>query len=522
MRKTRSTDEAPDARALWLDAATASGIAVLNLLSPLRRLVFASDADRYYLPDYEAPALVAGLALLLIGSATGFVAIRMVRRSHRAIRAIAGVLLVLGLINPLNLARLALGIRVSNALRPLQGDFVARFVVLLIALATIGVAVRYHAAVLRLARLVFVIFSPFALLTVIRLLIQISLPQANAALVPEGSIDHTTHAAPIQRGHASVILIVMDELDFRLVFAERPSYLKLPEVDRLISEAVVFTDVEQLGLDTLEAIPSLLLGEVVLDARVVDHRTLLVQRASTGEYESFSSLRNVFHDVRELGARLSVIGYYHPYCRLFPNLFDECVWTTNSEPFYVGGEKDFLGRLGLGLGAALVGVVPDNYRIGRIWNYRRVLEITKRLVEFGRSNLVFLHLQLPHKPYIFDADSSRFTVSKMSEMAYFDNLVLMDHFFTELRMRLEETGRWRQTSIVLTSDHAWRRSDWFDGVKDPRIPLVVRLAGQSEPVVYDNRFSAESVRPLVVGLMSERLRTTSDLLGWLGSLERVD
>ncbi|MDQ2777802.1 MAG: hypothetical protein M3Y57_23245, partial [Acidobacteriota bacterium] len=105
---------------------------------------------------------------------------------------------------------------------------------------------------------------------------------------------------PVKRSPVRVIWIVFDELDNRILTNARPAGLQLPEFDRLASEALRGSHVRSPAHDTIEAIPSLLLGKIVADQKTRWAGPLLRFQGSSN-WTDFRSQSSLFTKLRAAG-----------------------------------------------------------------------------------------------------------------------------------------------------------------------------------------------------------------------------
>src|SRR5690606_10440567 len=106
--------------------------------------------------------------------------------------------------------------------------------------------------------LVCLILSPFAFLDLAQAgWVAVSAKPATA----DG--DHAHRAVRPAAPPARVVWLLMDELDLRLAFQERPAGLELPEFDRLRGQAFFAWNGKSYSRNTEEAIPSFLVQKIV-------------------------------------------------------------------------------------------------------------------------------------------------------------------------------------------------------------------------------------------------------------------
>ena len=164
----------------------------------------------------------------------------------------------------------------------------------------------------------------------------------------------------------------------------------------------------------------------------------------------------------------------------------------------------------------LRGITPLANRLNGIDNYREILRNTIQTTTDPRYSLVYVHAPVPHGPDIFDAVNQSFSLFVGGTAGYFGNLVLADHFLGEIRQNMEKAELWDTTTVVITSDHEWRRSKNFDGVRTDKIPFIVKLANTHEGVIYSPEFSPLiTSMPLIEAILSGEVETLQEMVHWL-------
>jgi arylsulfatase A-like enzyme len=131
--------------------------------------------------------------------------------------------------------------------------------------------------------------------------------------------------------------------------------------------------------------------------------------------------------------------------------------------------------------------------------------------------LVFVHLPAPHGPGIYDRHTGKLGAPGNPKEWYLDNLALADRALGELRQALERSGLAARTAIIVTADHSWGASASFDGKRDPRIPLLVRLPGQTATLAHDSEVRTVLLQDLVLALLGDEVRTPEEVARWLES-----
>jgi hypothetical protein len=339
-----------------------------------------------------------------------------------------------------------------------------------------------------------VLFSaPFTILIIIQLV-----GALNRSGDSELVITRRPLAEPMKRLSNRVVWIVFDELDYRLVFPDRPRDLLLPNFDRFATTSARFTNATPPAIQTLVSVPSLVDG-VAYSAAFPTAPNLLMLRDGAGDLSPWGSRPNVFTDAQALGGRSAVIGWYLPYGRIFRNIVDYSQWA----PFSPEG---FLGQ-GLGLWSTvfthLKGILPV-YRKTLHGEIEQQLEKgLERVITDPDFSLCFLHLPAPHLPTLGGGNFPSNALTYFNDVrAYFDNLKEADRVLGQCLDAIENSSVASNTTIIVSSDHPWRTSELFDRKSDPRVPFMLRFPRQT--IGYDKGGSMQTVetRGLIRGILA--------------------
>jgi hypothetical protein len=344
-----------------------------------------------------------------------------------------------------------------------------------------------------------------------------------------------------------VIWMLFDEFDQRLAFDLRQPKVDFTELDRLRSESVVADHARQTAPWTTLALPSLLSGRTYSRAELVDANTLRVYPGDGGSGVNWRDQPNMFKEARKLGANSEIIGWHHPYCRVFGDETVRCMDVPSGHPTVallretsvadegVPQAVRFLFALQLGNLRDMLGWSSESAsENGRdIYVQRRQLQQYFQIRDRAyceatdkNIDLLFIHFPLPHLFAIYDRERRDFTLN--DKLSYADNLALVDRTVGEMRRALEHAGLWDSTSILITSDHGlrpdlWRgRMGWTDeldrltaGGQSQTVPFIVKLAGQNHGAAYDRGFSSVVSSALVLAMLSGEVSTAEDVSAWL-------
>jgi hypothetical protein len=346
-----------------------------------------------------------------------------------------------------------------------------------------------------------------------------------------------------------VVWIVFDELDQRLVFDLREPKVDLPNVDRLRADSFVASHATQTATFTMQALPSLLSGEIF--SRVVTRGADELEVYSPNAPGiNWRDAPNVFRSARELGVNASIAGWHHPYCRMLGDSVVRCLDVSSGHSTAMNettaaqqglwktvGWLFTLQRLSLEeifrkTSAPLTETAQDEYiQRAQLQQYFQLRDRAYQDVADPRIDFVFLHLPVPHLYGIYNRERGDFTLD--ASRGYTDNLALMDRTWGEIRHAIEQAGLWDATSVIITSDHGlrpavWRgHMGWTDelerltgGRQSETVPFIVKLAGHSRGVAYDRPFSNVVCGSLGLAILRGDVRAPDDIAPWLE--ERTD
>lgn len=334
-----------------------------------------------------------------------------------------------------------------------------------------------------------------------------------------------------------LVWIIFDELDYATML-NRPPGVDMPGFDQLISESFVAQNAYSPDMYTRDSIPSLLIGKPIDRAAPVSSSDLKLLYADGSPPTLLSATENVITDTDRTGGTVGISGWWHPYPRLFADSIEMGYWRAG----YFRSCEDagpctfdtllrslenipFIYKIFPGL------VVERFYKKMGIdaHNERRefLREKAIQLVSSSGPDLVFLHLPAPHEPTDIGFEPGR---------DYYDSLRYVDETLRMVRAKIEESGDWDRTTLIVTSDHwlRWSKTEdmytHLDDAKrqsvmnDIRIPYIVKLAGSSSAVSYKSPFNSVITRLLIQAIRQGNIKTNEDVASFLDRLatERPD
>jgi hypothetical protein len=335
-------------------------------------------------------------------------------------------------------------------------------------------------------------------------------------------------ALPSSPNQPRVVWIIFDELSQTVAFGNRPPGLSLPNLDRLREESFYATAAESPTGFTKTSLPSLIVGQKVLDAAPDGPGDLRLKLESSAPTVRWSSLPNVFDAARDLGFNTAVVGWYHPYGRVLRRSLTECYWTSGWQDPSIADdlqEESFAGSMGsrlhkqmltLPMARRLPGGIRENFfRREKLTKFAYLDARSREVAADPKIGLALIHLPVPHPPAIYDRARGVLTVEVRS---YADDVALADRELGLLRQAIGTAGLEDRTAILVSADHGWRPSLWRGPASDwtpedeaasrqdtSGVPFLLKLPGQKAGSVYSQRFNTVLTRRVLTAILGGQL-----------------
>ena len=335
-----------------------------------------------------------------------------------------------------------------------------------------------------------------------------------------------------------VLWVIFDEMSSELAFGRRPPELELPEFDRFQDVALSAANAYPPARRTMQSIPALLTGQLVAATKPAGPDELLLTFAGQSEPVGWSQQQDIFSAARAIRLNTAVVGWYHPYCRVIGDRLTRCFWQPASQ--LTNPEKFGVARMMLVQDADALQLLPftgrvrewilnktPDYRTPHLGDYLELVDRAAQLAADPDVKLAFVHLPVPHPPYIYDRH--RGVWDTKGELSYLDNLALADRALGQLRTAMERTGIWDTTTVVISSDHWWRTEYWdirkpiwspadnpYRGEgTDHRIPFLIKLEGQKTGSRYEPPFNTVLTHDLILDVLNRKVSSAEQVTAWL-------
>lgn len=385
-----------------------------------------------------------------------------------------------------------------------------------ICVALFVIIMRYQKTIFNLASLTVLLLFPFVIIAFAQASwAVINITNNNKAYLDKNSAPMLN----VKNNHGKKILwLIFDELDQRITFENRPNTLKLPALDRLRNESFYSINALPPAGETLLSLPAYIIGKSVVKAEPSSPNEIMLTLLGSNNEVGWSTLPNIFTRAHELGANSALIGWTHPYSRVIGGSLQSCYWEPNTYNFnFTNSLKIMLKQIQFALEIPSVPILGRTIQTElHINSYRNILEATKKAITDQNINFVLAHFPVPHAPFIYDRNSSKFVLHhNRPPSAYLDNLKLVDITFDNIRSEMESRKLWDNTTIIVTSDHWWRKSNEYDGIIDHKIPFIVKLPGKANKAIYTKQFNTIVAHDMVLAILDDRIKSTASLIDFI-------
>jgi hypothetical protein len=333
-----------------------------------------------------------------------------------------------------------------------------------------------------------------------------------------------------------VVWIIFDELDLRQAFLERDPSVKLPEFDRLRGEALFAENAYPPHRITEMSLPSLLTGKMISKVEPIGTDDLAIWFEGDAKPRRWSREPTALSAASALGRNVDLVGWYHPYCRVFSGL-QRCYWEDISLLFgelhrdpnvWQAVRDELIDIPNIGWQLRWLKLLPGPEQLEReedIEDFQKLGPQAASAAADASSGLVFIHVPVPHPVGIYDRTTGKYSTADTA--SYLDNLALADRTLGEVRRAMEANGTWARTTVIVSADHwfrwdfwrthsGWSEQDDRAATKlDHRIPFLVKFADTPQPTSYAPSFNTLLTNELVQAVLRGEVKTPADATRWL-------
>jgi hypothetical protein len=257
---------------------------------------------------------------------------------------------------------------------------------------------------------------------------------------------------------------------------------------------------------------------------------LSIHNPQTNAWTGFDQHGTIFQDAQSAGYKTGLAGWYNPYCRLLPQVLDSCFWTAQLTALTTPYRSHFHLADLIYSKTFHVPDAGEDLSLRHLSDYRSLFAAADTMLEDSSTNLLFLHMPVPHPGGIYHRATGEFATKNST---YIDNLALADSYLAHVRALLERNGRWNSSTVIIMGDHSWRTKllwsadpDWTPeeqiasdgGQFDDRPGYIVKLPGQHTGARIDTPFAATNTRQLMDEIIHQKIQSPEQLSAWVTSV----
>jgi Sulfatase len=365
-------------------------------------------------------------------------------------------------------------------------------------------------------RILSTIGCAYAVLAVVRAEHSSTGPKAALGAAPSAAASpaHQRSASDPYALPREVVWIIFDEMDYNQTLGSPSLQKTMPNLLSLSKLGVSATHAYSPARDTEVSLPSLLLGVSPIGVRITSAG--LTIHAHDGSFQPFDQAHSVFSRLPTGPDTGAVLGFYHPYCHVFPSVAP-CIampeanvgrWFDALTPF--GQPAIAAARWLPGSGSYLPGALFREYE-----PMYRISEETIRefppFLSLQNHALIFMHVNLPHPPGDYSQRELHFATAGDDREAYRRNLRLVNDLIGVAIATLREEAKTHDVLLIISSDH-WLRIDSPHQIQP--IPWIAWHVGEDSGPVLDQQISTVHTSELVVDFLRGVVSRQQDILTW--------
>jgi hypothetical protein len=313
-----------------------------------------------------------------------------------------------------------------------------------------------------------------------------------------------------------VVYLMLDEWDYHLTYLAHPADVQTAGFERLKQHSYFATAALPPGPATLQSVPSLLSGRVCRSVSINGPAEVLCQgEAGSARLGDGTDLIGRLHTA---GYGVGIAGWYLPYCRIFDGQYTACRgWSaafhgypptrTLADTMWINirswAESDSRGLFGQPRRVEWTRTVES-----------QLLAYTQRLAADEKLAFVYAHLPVLHGPFYYSRRTRAYTLRGSPERGYLDAIDRGSAWLDEFRRQLSRTPAGKNTILIVTSDHSYRRSAALGGQRDYRVPFAVVFPGDAAAVEDPLTVHTEQMSAAIDALLDGEIRSPAELARW--------
>ncbi len=321
-----------------------------------------------------------------------------------------------------------------------------------------------------------------------------------------------------------VVWLIFDEFDYDRFFVRRAEKMELPNIDRLVRESVSADNAVSPARDTALSIPALTTGAYLTNNRISADGTMLIE-VDHGQEVEWKDTSSIFSRLHSQGLRVSILGFYHNYCKTFLNA-NPCVSLPGSA--YAGWWWGIWQALKIVPGLDVL-ILRGSLLNAEGMNHitRLQIDALDRYLNDQAATLSFIHLNIPHLPggRVHGVPYSPF-VERLPR--YDQNALTVDWVVGKVVQNLKKHSQAQDVLLVVSSDH-WLRMelhaanlppDQFerefgqDTTESNKIPFFARRIREASPHSIQQPINTVYTAHLIEDFIAGKVADHAGIVNW--------
>jgi hypothetical protein len=232
--------------------------------------------------------------------------------------------------------------------------------------------------------------------------------------------------------------------------------------------------------------------------------SLLLERPDMSSVR-FGEAASIFGALEASGRSASVLGFYHPYCKIFS--LQRCDTYAYPE----------MGGLDAALWANIPSAIADRLRKVDYWDTitRGSLDLLPQYLVRDDA-LTFVHLNVPHLPAGYADQKLHLPTSPDPLIEYSHNILLVDQILGDIMRSLQQQMSRHETLLVISTDH-WLRNRWYQADKPESnrpVPLLMWKVGETNGFVLSQPLSTIHTATMILDYLNGIVDTQAEIARW--------
>jgi hypothetical protein len=295
-----------------------------------------------------------------------------------------------------------------------------------------------------------------------------------------------------------VVWIIFDEFDPDYAFGQvSQKQLKLQNFSSLLASSVFAKNSYPPSSDTISSIPSMLTGVPTTGNAYRGDGKLFIQ-SQDGAHILFEQKNTIIQHLPAGPASFSILGFYHPYCRIFP--------LAKCKTFSLNAESSSIWK-------------PNDRRQAMRKTTESQRLLLNQFVADISHQLTYVHLNIPHLEADYATSYFGFSHSSDPTEQYKRNLLLADEMLGEIMHQLNASKSADQpTLLIVSSDHGWRHRintlQSEEKILGHRSLMIAKRIGENNALQINERISGVHIGNLALAFLKSELDTHQQISHW--------